>query len=159
MPVVASDLLSKVRFENNYVSPVVFHGGRDFDQFDVGMNGKGAGGVRTAYFWFTSEFDNACYFEDGAIHEGKLHFDRVAILDVADVGMSACAICDEIFISLYESGGELPTGFVLHNCFDGCRRSTIYAACHWSGDDEPAFRRAAKHTIGKNLKFVRKPSR
>ncbi len=142
-----------VRFEEDYISSVVYHGGRDFDCFDAAQTGS-ATGVKSSYFWFTSSFDNALFYEDGVIHEGRLKFDLAAIVDASESGEPARSICDDIFMDRYHAGKDLPTGFVLHGCHDGNRLSTIFAARFWHEDDEPAFRRTCKH-IWRKSRFVK----
>ncbi len=145
LPMPQAPDLSKVRYEQDYRSGVVYHGGRDFDVFSSEEVGSALGGDGS-YYWFTESFDNAKFYEDGAIHEGRLSTGLVAYADAADFeGMSARMIADEIFISRHEAGEEIPNAYVISGLRDGACKAIVIAVCVPHDESEASFERTRKH--------------
>jgi hypothetical protein len=142
-----TEALATVRYEEDYRSGTVYHGGRDFDTFDPQQIGTALGN-RGSYMWATESLANAGFYDDGAIHEGHIRADLAAFADARNFpGMPAAQIANEIYFARCQSGENVPDCYVISGMTDGSHRATVMAVVvpAFENMESPAFDRTRKH--------------
>lgn len=105
---------------------VVYHGGREFNTFDIAA--PAARARKSSYFWLTSSKENAEYYQDGEVKSVYVALKNPAIIKGDDAkysGMTPREIADTVAIDNFENGSEYD-GVIVRDVVDGVVSSDIY---------------------------------